>query len=83
MQNHIAVEYQKDIFDYEFDSGMVQDTECPKMKSRTGMLMEKAPALASQEGYRYAFVRSLPMKCQVQVGLACRHEISPQKCVQA
>lgn len=39
--------------------------------------MEKAPALASEEGYRHAFVRSLPMKCQVQAGLASRHEISP------
>ncbi|KAF4798149.1 hypothetical protein TURU_067562 [Turdus rufiventris] len=83
MQNHMAVEYQKDIFEYEFDSGMLQGTECPRMKSRTGMPVEKAPALASREGYRHTFVSSLPIKCQVQVGLASRREISPQKCIQA
>lgn len=83
MQNHIGVEYQKDIFDYEFDSGILQGTECPRMKSRTGTPMEKDPAVASQEGCGHAFVRSLPMNCQVQVGLASRYEISPQKCIQA
>lgn len=60
MQYHIALECQKDISVDHFDSMMLRGTECPRMKSRTGMPMAKALAQASREGYRRASARSLP-----------------------
>lgn len=78
---NITLECQKDLSDDHFDSMMLQGV--PGRKAELGCQWQRLQHRHLVKATGMPMRGVFPTKCQVQLGLTCRHEVSPQKHIQA
>lgn len=81
MQYHITLECQKVLSDDHFDSMMLQGV--PGRKAELGCQWQRLQHRHLMKATGMPMRGVFPTKCQVQLGLTCRHEVSPQKHIRA